>query len=388
MEAGSSKLVCFLFAVCACFQWATCTGAQEVPASVEIPDKFHLDMETAARLRPQLLAASTVVPERYATGRLVFERLVSEVHSAKGAKLSWELRIVDDDGLNAYSSPDGTIYVESGLAQLAGPSAGLWAAILSHEMAHIVRRDWARRYLYERSLQRSGGAEVVLGDPGLAGDAWIDSRKASEDLARFCRRIEVEADRASLMLMARAGFHPDFVPALHHLLHAQGASASGKQARSVYAMHPCWEERDRELEEAYLAASIEFEHLWPEWYASPGGNPPIVVFAEEPTVRKAGPAEWEIRVPMRCQNLAGAVEVVLRKQAKHGDAGTQVDRVPTPSGEDGEIRQLTGCTSPKTTITFTLSGTVRAQGEPWTDVYVLDAWGSVLARAEIPRLHR
>lgn len=81
------------------------------------------------------------------------------------------------------------------------------------------------------------------------------------------------------MLMARAGYHPDFVPALHHLLHARG---SDPRNRSLYAMHPCWEERDRELTGAYTEASIEFEHRWPEWYASPGGNPPIVVFADPP----------------------------------------------------------------------------------------------------------
>ena len=65
--------------------------------------------------------------------------------------------------------------------------------------------------------------------------------------------------------MAQAGYHPDFVASLHHLLHAQGMAAS----KSLYAMHPCWEERDKELTRAYTDASIEFEHLWREWYSSP-----------------------------------------------------------------------------------------------------------------------
>lgn len=355
------------------------------PATAEVPPQFKLDMETAARLRPQLMEASVAASGRFATGDLVLGRLVEQVADSSHAKFSWHLRIVDDDQLNAYSSPDGTIYVESGLARLAGPSAGLWAAILSHEIAHVVRRDWARRYLYQKNLQ-SGGTVIVLGDPGLPSDSWEDSEKASADLGRFCRQMELEADREGLMMMARAGYHPDFVPALHHLLHARGL---GTKSASLYAMHPCWEERDHELNRAYVAASIEFARQWQEWYASPGGNPPVVVFAENPRVKKTGAKEWQIQIPMRCQNLAGAVEVVLRSGASQ-EAMTRPEPLPEPSELDADLRQLTGCTSPRTTITFTLADPSirRKSGVQWTEVYVLDAWGSVLARADLPKLPR
>jgi hypothetical protein len=123
----------------------------------------------------------------------------------------------------------------------------------------------------------------------LLSGGWKDPKAASLDLARFCRQLEMEADIEGLMMMARAGYHPDSVHALHHLLHAQSADRS---VPSILAMHPCWEERDRELGRAYVAASIEFEHRWPEPYASPGGNPPIVVFAERPNVKKTGVKKW------------------------------------------------------------------------------------------------
>jgi hypothetical protein len=152
-------------------------------------------------------------------------------------------------------------------------------------------------------------------------------------------------------------------------------------------MHPCWEERDRELTRAYTEASIDFERRWPEWYASPGGNPPVVVFAEEPAVKKTAGKDWQIQIPMRCQNLAGAVEVVL-----HGDApkGGMADRMLDDAARDGELRQLTGCTSPKTTVVFSAEEIQTAQkpGTRWTDVYVLDSWGAVLERAELPKLPR
>jgi len=384
VEHAACKPGRFSFRLGLCLLWALSAFGQQILDGPQVPPHFNLDLETAARLRPQLMAQSMPATGHYATGRLVFDRLLEQVPRPSVTKFAWELRIVDDDQLNAYSSPEGAIYVETGLAQLAGRSAGLWAAILSHEIAHVVRRDWARRYLYQKSLESGSAATIVLGDPGQPSASWTDSQKASEHLGRFCRQMEVEADREGLMLMARAGYHPDFVPALHHLLHAQG---SGATTASLYAMHPCWEERDRELSRAYIAASIEFEHRWPEPYASPGGNPPVVVFAEAPTVRKTGSKEWEIQIPMRCENLAGAVEVVLRADSASWNVA-HPEPFPDQPDSDFELRQVTGCTSPRTTITFTLADSFD-QGKPgahWTDVYVLDAWGAVLARANVPKL--
>jgi len=350
----------------------------------EVPDQFRLDIEAAARMRPRLVAQSTVASGRYSAARVVLEKLTEQIPASSKRRFAWQVRIVEDGQLNAYSSPDGTIYVESGLARLAGPSNGLWAAILSHEIAHVVRRDWARRYLYQKYLENGGGAAIGLGDPSLPSVSWSDSEKASADMGRFCRQMELEADREGLMLMARAGYHPDFVPALHHLLHAHGV---GSQTASLYAMHPCWGERDRELSRAYVASSIEFARLWPEWYASPGGNPPIVVFEDEPSIRKNASKAWEIRIPMRCENLAGAVEVVLHARAAGetiAHSGPATDGL-APGSDD--VHQLTGCTSPRTTITFSLDdASVRQPNAKWTDVYVLDSWGAVLARADLPKL--
>ncbi len=150
-------------------------------------------------------------------------------------------------------------------------------------------------------------------------------------------------------------------------------------------MHPCWEERDRELSRAYTEASIDFEHRWPEWYASPGGNPPVVVFADEPTVKKTGAHEWQVQIPMRCQNLAGAVEVVLRADA--GGKPAHVDRL-VDTGSGPEVRQLTGCTSPRTTVIFDVANGSTGAETRWTNVYVVDAWGAVLARTDLPKVLR
>jgi Zn-dependent protease with chaperone function len=381
--SGAAKYACS-FAIGLGLLCAVPVVAQQSGDIPDVPSQFKLDMTTAVPLRPQLMAQSTAASGRYATGRAVFGRLIEQVGDPSHTKFAWQLRVVDDGQLNAYSSPDGSVYVESGLARLAGSSAGLWAAILSHEIAHVMRRDWARRSAYQKYLEHGGGPSLVVGDPSLPSGSWDALEKASADMGRFGRQMELEADHEGLIMMAHAGYHPDFVPALHHLLHARGMGAN---RRSMYAMHPCWEERDRELTHAYVEASIEFARQWPEWYASPGGNPPVVVFTEEPTVRKTAGKEWQVQMPMRCQNLAGAVEVVLSSASEY-QAVALPDRPESDGEADQHVRQLTGCTSPKTTITFAL-GDASLRPKPsaqWTDIYVLDSWGSVLARAELPKL--
>jgi len=374
-----------------CFACTVGAWAQQAPETRQVPRNYTFDLETAARLRPQLMAQSIPPTGSYSAGRIVFDHLIKQLPNPSVPKFKWELRIVEDDQFNAYSSPDGTIFVETGLARLAASSPGLWAALLSHEIAHVLRRDWARRYLYQKSLE--AGSAIVIAGPGAAigPDAhWSDAQSASIEFARFCRQLEIEADREGLSLMALAGYHPDFVPALHHLLHAQRSHAA-QSSSSLAAMHPCWEERDRDLNRAYTDAGIEFERRWKDWYASPGGNPPTLVFAETPTVRKArnestGARQWELSVPMHCENLVGTIQVVLEAEPGTRNAASPASitraRIDGEPAADSQESQLSGCTSPRTTITFTIGNA----GAPWTDVYILDASGKVLARTDIPKL--
>lgn len=383
MTATGTVRLAFLFFISLRLLCSTAVFGQLPPAIQDVPPHFTFDKETAAKLRPQLMAQSIAATGRYTTARLVFDRLVKQVSAQTGERMGWQIRVVEDDRINAYSSPDGSIYVENGLARIADASSGLWAAILSHEIAHVLRRDWARRYLYEKFLESGHGGSMTLGDPSLPGGSWSNSEKTSADLGRFCRQIELEADREGLMMMARAGFHPDFVPALYHLIHAQ---ASRPENTTAYSMHPCWEDRDRDLSHAYVQASIEFARRWPEWYASPGGNPPVIVFAYQPSIKKIGKKQWEILVPMRCENLAGAVEVVLRSEAERREK-ISLERLPVAAKGESEQRELTGCTSPTATVSFTVADAAsnKESQTRWTDVYVIDAWGGILARADLPK---
>jgi len=349
-----------------CVFWRNLAPAQQPLPSETVPPSFTADAIFAARVRSLLLPYSEPATGQYAVGQQVMETLLRQL-PADRAKFAWDVRIAKGAG-NVFSSPDGTIFVDEEVARVLGSrlgsSAGLWAAALSHEISHIIRRDWARRYLFQKGLEKAGASQITLGGAGAFSGSWVDSQGASSQLASFCQNMELEADAEGLMLMTRAGFDPDFVPALHHLLEAQPGQSEGK---FFDPSHPSWDDRDQRLQKLFLKVGKEYDRLWPERYASPGGNPPIVVYAGSPSAKRSSNGELELTIPLHCRNLTGSVEVVLRITAGGSESPT-------------ELRQITGCTSNRTLITFILPSPEARKGSSHVraEISVLDDSGALL----------
>ncbi len=365
MSRVSSRFARLAFVALACAGWINLAPAQQVSTPGNVPSNFGADAEFASWVQSQLVPYTEPATGRYAVGGQVMGTLLKHL-PAERTHRTWDLRIAKNAG-NVFSSPDGTIFVDEEFAQAMGPRAGLWAAALSHEISHVVHRDWARRYLLQKSLAQDRGSQVSLGDTVVIAGSWVDARGASQQLSDFCQTMELEADADGLMLMTRAGFDPDFVPALHHLMEARFGHSDGNIIDST---HPRWGERDEKLQKVLAAAGKEYDHLWPDRYASPGGNSPIVVSAGVPTFERVGTGELQILVTLNCRNLAGSLEVVLRYSA--GD-----------SGAVSELRQFTGCTSSHSVITFSMpsSETRRGHAHAVAEISVLDDSGTLLTRS-------
>ncbi len=215
--------------------------AQLAP-SIDVPTNFKLDREIATRLRPTLLRESEEASGSFtnrgagASAARAANICCLQVHYIFMGAAHHEAT----GKLNAFSSPDGTIYVDRTLANILGTRPGLWAAALSHEIAHILHRDWARRYLYEKSM-RNDSAPVSLGESNTLG-AWTDPASPLSQASRFSRLLETNADSDGLMLMARTGYHPDFMFSLHNLLRARAVETAHS---TVDALHPEWTSREQ-----------------------------------------------------------------------------------------------------------------------------------------------
>jgi predicted Zn-dependent protease len=161
---------------------------------------------------------------------------------------AWRFGVLDSDTVNAFSAPDGYVFITRGLYQTATDDDQL-AAILGHEISHITGRDALRiietgekgSVLMKHVSQRSGDlrqTEAYLNQVGLN----------TEKIVKFLIEkgydypTEYAADQHGRDLAVVTGYAPDGLRAV--LLGLQQAPA-GRQ--KIFSTHPPLAERLKRL---------------------------------------------------------------------------------------------------------------------------------------------
>jgi predicted Zn-dependent protease len=129
------------------------------------------------------------------------------------------LIVAKNASMNAFAVPGGVVGVHTGLFLFADNEHQL-ASVLSHELAHLSQRHFARGVEAQQkaSIPAMAGllgalvlAATVGGDAGIA--AMTASQAVSmENSLRFSRQNEQEADRIGMVNMVKAGMDPNAVP--------------------------------------------------------------------------------------------------------------------------------------------------------------------------------
>jgi hypothetical protein len=216
---------------------------------------------------------------------------------------------VNDGSVNAHSLPDGEVSVGSGLAKLIGTNPGLWSAVLSH----TARRHAVRKYLYSvyvNQMIQYYQLQARAGDKGANWTVLALRISAPIAAAKLSRNLEHDADIQGMMLMAREGYHPDYVFGLHHLLRAN----TGEQSKfmAFFSSHPRWQTRDQRDDRAYSDAVGEYNRLWPSPNASPGGIPPLVAFVGKPSAQENKKDRTaDLTLPIYCRNATEPIQFVI-----------------------------------------------------------------------------
>ncbi|MCA9674754.1 MAG: M48 family metalloprotease [Kofleriaceae bacterium] len=163
----------------------------------------------------------------------------------------WHFVILDDESINAFAAPGGYVFVTSGAIHQARSEDEL-AAILAHEVAHVVRGHAIG------SIQKSrmSGVMKQFLDSSVELDPEVEAQMASvfggsiDDIVDgalvkgYSKDTEFEADRVGLAIMVAAGYDPQaFVSYLRTLASHQDTGSGG-----FYATHPKASERIAKLE--------------------------------------------------------------------------------------------------------------------------------------------
>jgi len=130
--------------------------------------------------------------------------------NSKVNKKTFEVLLIEDNNLNAFAAPGGIIGINAGLFKHSDNEAQ-FASVVSHELAHLSQRHFARQILESSDRSNASMAAIlasivvavttrspaaILGGQGLL---------ASQQL-RFSRLYETEADREGYVTLEKSGY--------------------------------------------------------------------------------------------------------------------------------------------------------------------------------------
>ncbi len=119
--------------------------------------------------------------------------------------IAYHFAAVDVDAINAFAVPGGYVYITTGLLEKLSSEAEL-AAILGHEIGHVVARDTMAALSRQRVMTAAMVGALLSGSPDAAqGTSFV----AGVLSLQYSRDDEKDADLAGLAYMVQAGYDPD-----------------------------------------------------------------------------------------------------------------------------------------------------------------------------------
>ena len=183
------------------------------------------------------------------------------------AKVTFTIKVIDSDEVNAFALPGGFFYVNKGLILAADNEAEL-AGVMAHEIGHVAARhaveNQAKAQLWD--IGAMVGSIFLGGIPGI-----IYQNTAGFGLLgifmKFSRSAEEEADRLGVQYMYAAGYDPNAMATMFEKLEAKNKKKPGLISRA-FASHPAPPDRRAAAlalaarfpeREEYVISSSEFQ---------------------------------------------------------------------------------------------------------------------------------
>ena len=175
--------------------------------------------------------------------------------------LPWTFAVLDTDEVNAFAAPGGYVFMTRGLYLLLQSDDEV-AAVLGHEISHVVARDHYNVIHKQAMASLAGGALYSRFGPHT-GNAftqqltdYVAKQGVTIFLTTFDKSVEYRSDEASLIYTARAGYNPLAMYAVLQKL-AAVSDSSGRLA-DLYKTHPSATQRLDRLDQKGMASVEQY----------------------------------------------------------------------------------------------------------------------------------
>ena len=171
-------------------------------------------------------------------------------------EIKYHFGVLDSDEINAFAAPGGYIFITRGALIKMDNEAQL-AAVLAHEIAHIVKRHVVKE-LNIRGDEGSavGGIASLVG--GATGSFRVALEQTLDDAADilfnkgYKAKDEIEADKIGVLLASVAGYDPS---ALKEFLN--NVRSFEREDKTYKGEHPIFEVRMREINETLKSHGLQ-----------------------------------------------------------------------------------------------------------------------------------
>jgi predicted Zn-dependent protease len=163
-------------------------------------------------------------------------RIAAKLHAnSTSPDFSFQIKVIKDPSLNAFTFPNGVVYIHTGILARMDNEAQL-AALLAHEIVHCTRRHSLRmlRSFKDRTQAKNARVRELAQLLPITGSITSPSG--------YTRELETEADRVGLDLAVKSNYDPREILNLFELL-KQEFELEGIEEPYFFGTHPSVRQR-------------------------------------------------------------------------------------------------------------------------------------------------
>ena len=202
-----------------------------------------------------LMGSNTHIVKRV---RRIANRIIPQtvVFRKDAPNWNWEVNVIKSDQLNAWAMPGGKIAFYTGIIEKLNLTNAEIAAIMGHEIAHVLR-EHGRERASRQTLNQVGlsALSIFTGVRGPALDATALALQVTLTLPNS-RTHEIESDRIGVELAARAGYNPY---AAVNVWKKMAAQSKGGNPPQMLSTHPSHKNRIKDLKKYAKRVNPLFE---------------------------------------------------------------------------------------------------------------------------------